>query len=240
MLKSSITLTGHLLIKKFEADGTLVYQTEVPNLIVTSGKEFIASRMVSGATGFSGTAYDPMGYMAIGDSSAVSALANTSLVNELGRVAVSNVTPTGTTTLFTALFPAGTATGNIVEAGIFNKPSTAVVKFNGATDVASNTITYAGHGFADGDKVTYTNGGGTSIGGLTTGNTYYVIEINSSTFKLATTYANAIANSPITLTDGVGDNHKIIKGTMLARTTFPLISKSSSQSISISWVVSVG
>ena len=233
MLKSSITLTGHLLIKKFEADGTLVYQTEVPNLIVTAGKEFIASRMV-------GETYDAMNYMAIGDSSAVSALANTSLVNELGRVELSNATPTGTTTLFTALFPAGTATGNIVEAGIFNQPSTAVVKFNGATNVGSNTITYAGHGFADGDKVTYTNGGGTSIGGLTTGNTYYVIEVTSSTFKLATTYANAIANSPITLTDGVGDNHKIIYGTMLARTTFPLITKSASQAISISWVVSVG
>ena len=244
MLKSSITLTGRLLIQKFEADGTLVYSTEIPNLVVTSGKEFIASRMVSGATGFSGTVYDPMSYMAIGDSSSVSALANTTLANELGRVGVTASSVDGTNTTFTAIFPAGTATGNIVEAGIFNKSSTSVRVFDAVNDVDSSahTITYISHGFITGDKVTYTNGGGSSVVNLTSGNTYYVIKIGANTLQLALTYANAMAGTPvpILITDGVGSSHKLTYGTMLARTTFPVISKSSSQAISISWVVSVG
>jgi hypothetical protein len=235
MLKSSITLTGRLLIQKFEADGTLVYSTEVPNLVVTSGKEFLASRMV-------GTAYDPMEYMAIGDDSTIGSVAQTTLVNELGRVAVTSASPVGVNTTFTAVFPAGTATGSIVEAGIFNKGATSVLTFDGAAAVASNTITYINHGLLTGYKVTYTNGGGTSIGGLTSGNTYYVVKLTNDTFKLAASYADATAGSPviITLSDGVGANHKITYGTMLARTTFPVITKSVSQTISISWVISVG
>ena len=75
MLKDSITLTGRLLIKKFNEKGEEVFTTEVPNLDVTSGKEFIASRIVAGT-------YDPMGYMAIGDDSSVGALSQTTLVNE--------------------------------------------------------------------------------------------------------------------------------------------------------------
>jgi hypothetical protein len=45
--------------------------------------------------------------------------------------------------------------------------------FNGASAVndASETITYNTHRLVTGDPVTYSNGGGTSIGGLTSGNT---------------------------------------------------------------------
>jgi hypothetical protein len=235
MLKSSVTLTGRLLIQKFESDGTLVYSEEFKNLVVTAGKEFLASRMI-------GTTYDAMGYMSLGDSSTVSALANTTLVNELGRVAVSSATATGTNTTFTAVFPAGTATGSIVEAGIFNKSSSSVRTFNAVNDVdsATHVITYASHGFNTGDKVTYTNGGGTNVVGLTSGNTYYVIKTGSGTLKLALTAALATAGTAIAITDGIGSNHKLTYGTMLCRTTFPVITKTSSQAISISWVVSVG
>jgi hypothetical protein len=237
MLKDSITLTGRLLIQKFEADGTLVYQTEVPNLVVTAGKEFMASRMV-------GTAYDAMGYMSIGDDSSVSALTNTSLVNEVQRVACSATTPAGTNTTFTALFPADSSTHSIREAGIFNKGASSVVTFDSvnAVDSSTHVITYASHGFNTGDKVTYTNGGGTSVVGLTTGNSYYVIKTGTNTFKLALSYTDATAGSPVAIpiTDGVGTNHKLAYGTMLARTTFPVITKTGTQAISISWVVSVG
>ena len=61
-----------------------------------------------------------------------------------------------------------------------------------------------------------------------------------NTLKLATSYANAIAGTAIDLTDGVGANHKLSKGTMLCRTKFPVIVKSGSETIAISWVVSVG
>ena len=235
MFKDSVTLKGRLTIKKFDRDNKLTYETEVNNLVVTSGKEFIASRIV-------GETYDPIGYMAIGDDATVAALAQTTLVNELSRVATSAASASGVNVTFSALFPAGSGTGSIVEAGLFNQSETAVLTFDGASAVASNTITYVNHGLSTGDKVTYTNGGGTSIVGLTTGATYYIVKLTNDTFKLASSYANATAGSPstLTITDGVGANHKITYGTMLCRTTFPVIVKSSTDTISISWVVSVG
>jgi hypothetical protein len=79
-------------------------------------------------------------------------------------------------------------------------------------------------------------------GNLTDGGTYYIIRISSSVIKLATTYANAIAGTPIAINilSGIGDAHKIIFGDMLCRTTFPVISKSPSETVAISWTVTVG
>ena len=237
MLKDSIVLTGRLLIQKLNEKQEVVYETEVPNLVVTSGKEFLASRMVAGT-------YDPMDYMAIGDDASVGALSQTTLINELARVSNTSSSASDVNVTFTATFPAGTGTGSIVEAGIFNQSDSSVLVFDGDNDVdsASHQITYVAHGLSTGDKITYTDGGGTAVSGLVDGGTYYVIRVSADVIKLATSYANATAGSPvaIAITDGVGTNHKITYGTMLCRTTFPVITKSSSETIAISWVVTVG
>lgn len=238
MLKDSIKLTGKLLIQKFNDKKELVYSTEVPNLVVTAGKEFIASRIVDSAT------FDPMNYMAIGDDAQTGALSQTTLVNELARVTTTSATASGVNVTFTGTFGAGVGTGSIVEAGIFNKDDSAVLIFDGDTNVddASHKITYTAHGLTTGDKITYTDGGGTAVVGLTDGGTYYVVRVDADNIKLATSYANAIAGSPTTIaiTSGSGSNHKITFGTMLCRTTFPVITKSGSETIAISWVVTVG
>lgn len=70
---------------------------------------------------------------------------------------------------------------------------------------ASNTISYTAHSQANGAVLVYNNGGGTSITGLTTGNTYYAIPLTSSTFSLATSAANAANNIQIDIT-GTGNN----------------------------------
>jgi hypothetical protein len=63
-------------------------------------------------------------------------------------------------------------------------------------------ITLANHGLQDGTRVIYRNGGGTSITGLTSGSTYYVIlgdasnANTTSKFRLAASYAHAIAADP--------------------------------------------
>jgi hypothetical protein len=237
MFKDSVKLIGRLLIQKYNDKNEKVYETEVPNLVVTSGKEFIASRIV-------GEDYDAMGYMAIGDDAAIGALSQTTLVNELSRVTVTSATASGSNVTFTATFPAGTGTGSIVEAGVFNKDDSSVLIFDADQDVDdfAHEISYTSHGLVSGDKVTYTDGGGTAVNGLTDGGTYYVIRIDANTLKLATTYANATAPSPtaIGITSGIGLNHKLTYGTMLCRTTFPVITKSSSETIAISWVVTVG
>jgi hypothetical protein len=235
MFKDSITLTGRLTIKKYDENNKLIYETEVPNLVVTAGKEFIASRIV-------GTTYDAMGYMAIGDDASIAALSQTALVDELSRVAVTSAIASGTNVTFSGTFPAGSGTGSIVEAGIYNTPASKVITFDADNDVdsASHVITSVAHGFSTGDKITYTDGGGTAVVGLVDGGTYYVIKLTNNTLKLATTYANAGLGTAIAITDGVGLTHKLSYGQMLCRTTFPVITKSSSQTISISWVVTVG
>ena len=46
--------------------------------------------------------------------------------------------------------------------------------------IATDIITLAEHDLFTGDTVVYNNGGGTSIGGLTSGNTYYVVKITAT------------------------------------------------------------
>jgi hypothetical protein len=84
--------------------------------------------------------------------------------------------------------------------------------FNGASDVdpATDSITLTAHTFVTGEAIVYSNGGGTSITGLTSGNTYYVIKVDANTIQLATSKANAIAGTEIDITaDGVGATQTI-------------------------------
>jgi len=74
-----------------------------------------------------------------------------------------------------------------------------------AVTIASDTIAYTGHGQSTGAAVVYNNGGGTSITGLTSGTTYYVIAASANTFKVATSAANATAGTAVDLT-GTGNN----------------------------------
>lgn len=87
------------------------------------------------------------------------------------------------------------------------------VTFNGATAVevvaASDAITLTNHKLATGEKVTYDNGSGTSVSGLTSGNDYYVIKVDANTIKLATSASNAIAGTAIAIADGVGSSHTL-------------------------------
>jgi len=51
----------------------------------------------------------------------------------------------------------------------------------------ADQLTAPNHGLSNGNSVVYTNQGGTTIGGLTNGLTYYVAESSTNTLKLATT-----------------------------------------------------
>ena len=235
MLQSSIKLTGKLVIKKFDATNKLVYETEVKNLVVTSGKQFIASRIVESSAAV-------MGFMAIGDDASSASTTQTTLVNELARVAVDSKTASGVNSTFVATYPAGTGTGNIVEASITNTSGSSVISFDGDIDVddGGDSITYVAHGFVTGDLVTYTDGGNTVITNLTDGAQYYIIKSTNDVVKLASSSANASAGTAINITGTSGAGHKLSKGTMLCRTTFPVIAKSSSETLAISWVITVG
>lgn len=71
--------------------------------------------------------------------------------------------------------------------------------------IADNTFTFADHGLITGDEVIYNNGGGSnvSVGGLTDNANYYVVALDTDTFKLTTTLNDALSN--INFVDVVAD-----------------------------------
>ena len=84
----------------------------------------------------------------------------------------------------------------------------ATASLTGAVSLSNDTITQINHRFITGQRVTYSNGGGVSIGGLTSGSAYYIIKNDQNTFKLATSYANALASVVIDLfAYGSGTSH---------------------------------
>lgn len=109
-------MTGELSIQKFDEKNNLVEQINVPNLVVTAGKEHIAQRIA-------GNSETIMSHMAIGQGVSTPALTNSALNNELAREALLLTTVTSTDITYTATFGAGVGTGNITEAGIFNAAS---------------------------------------------------------------------------------------------------------------------
>ncbi len=80
------------------------------------------------------------------------------------------------------------------------------------TNASADEISFAtSPDLATGDAVFYHNGGGTSIGGLTDGQTYYVIAIDATHIKLAATFNNAVNNQPVFLTSpGAGSSQSLI------------------------------
>lgn len=112
-LQETMKITGKLNIVVRDELGTVKQTLDVPNLVVTTGKNYIASRMV-------GTSSTVMNGMAIGTGTATPVVGDTGLGTEAGRVALSTFTASSNAVTATATFPAGTGTGAITEAGIFN------------------------------------------------------------------------------------------------------------------------
>ena len=118
MKQDFLNATGSLVIELRDENGNLKDKREVKNLVVTTGREFIASRMA-------GTSSNVMSHMAIGTGATAAAAANTTLGTESARVALTSSTATSTTVSYAATFPAGSPAVDaaITEAGIFNASS---------------------------------------------------------------------------------------------------------------------
>ena len=116
-LNEDLKMKGELTVTVRAEDGTLKQEFNVPNLVVTVGKNYIASRMASNSA-------TVMSHMAIGTGTGTPIVGDTTLGIEAGRVAVSSFSASTNTVTATATFPAGTGTGAITEAGILNGSST--------------------------------------------------------------------------------------------------------------------
>jgi len=95
---------------------------------------------------------------------------------------------------------------------ILDDISSYTLTFNPASIVSTSneTLTYNDHRFVQGQRVTYNNGGGGNIGGLTSGTAYFVIKNDKNSIKLATNASNAAAGTAINLTStGSGITHTL-------------------------------
>jgi hypothetical protein len=119
-LQEDLKVKGELAIVVRDSLGNIKQSLHVPNLVVSVGKTYIASRMV-------GTSSTVMSHMSIGTGTATPTVGDTTLGTEAGRVALSTFTSSSNSVTATATFPAGTGTGAITEAGIFNANSSGVM-----------------------------------------------------------------------------------------------------------------
>ena len=92
--------------------------------------------------------------------------------------------------------------------------STYTATFDGSSSsvisTAAETIKVVDHRFVNGQRVTYNNGGGSNIGGLSSGTAYYVIYDTAHTIKLATSASNASSLTAINLNAvGGGTSHTL-------------------------------
>jgi Phage tail-collar fibre protein len=115
-MQDTFKVIGNVEFILKDANGHIKSQSFSKNLVVANGKDWIASRMIS-------TSDAVMSHMSIGTGSTTPSSGNTALVTEVGRVALTSSTRTANQVTYSALFPAGTGTGAIQEAGIFNNVS---------------------------------------------------------------------------------------------------------------------
>ena len=85
-----------------------------------------------------------------------------------------------------------------VEVEDFSQKGSAVTLSNG-TSVSSNTLTSGtAHNLNTGDRIEFTHV--TGLSGVATGKQYWVIKVAATTFKVASTHANATAGTALTVT----------------------------------------
>lgn len=137
MINDNLTLTGAVSI----AVNDEVVQ-EIPNLVVTTGKNFVSSRMKDTTKG-------AMSHMAVGTGTTAAAAGNTTLVTELDRNALTSTTVTNNEVAYVCTWAAGDGTGAITEAGLFNASS-------GGDMLCRTVFSFVNKGSADSMTITWT------------------------------------------------------------------------------------
>jgi hypothetical protein len=137
MVNENLKLTGALTIA---LNDEVVH--EVDNLVVTAGKNFVASRMKD-------TTKAAMTHMAVGTGTTAAAAGNTTLVTETDRNALTSTTVTNNAVAYVATWAAGDATAALTEAGIFDAASSG--------DMLARTVfSVVNKGAADSMTITWT------------------------------------------------------------------------------------
>jgi hypothetical protein len=99
----------------------------------------------------------------------------------------------------------GTAIINLSSLGTGNHTLT-----TNQLNLADNQISIPAHGFSQGELVQYDSVGQAVVGGLSSGNPYYIILIDGDNIKLASTLSNANAGTAVDLTTVGAGVHRIL------------------------------
>lgn len=136
-MDTKFSVSGELVLTLIDEHGSVKEQQTVKNLVVTAGREYIASRMI-------GTAQSVMTSIAIGTGVTDPAAGQTTLGVEVDRNTFNTAaTVSGPTASYSAQFIAGEGTGAITEAGIFNAANVMLcrTKFNVINKGSLDTLT---------------------------------------------------------------------------------------------------
>jgi hypothetical protein len=148
MINDSLKITGDVQITVFDpASGEVKDTREIKNLVVTAGKTFIAAAMLKTTTNSPAA----MTHMELGTGTTAAAAGDTALQAAISgaRVTFSSATSASNVVTYAASFPAGTGTGAVTEAGIFNASSA-------GTMLCRTVFSVVNKGAADAMSVTWT------------------------------------------------------------------------------------
>jgi len=124
-------------------NGKIVTEQNSENLVVDAGLAHIADQLSASPD------QAEMSHMAIGTGTTAPAASDTALENEVARVALESRTDSESSIVYKAEFGAGTGTGAITEAGIFNASS-------GGTMLARDTFDVVNKGSNDVLRIEWT------------------------------------------------------------------------------------
>ena len=114
--KDKLEATGSVNVVVRGEDGNVKQDFTIPNLVVDTGLDYIASRMKDATA-------TAMTHMAVGSGTTAAAAGQTALVTQVARVALTSTTVTGESIAYVASYAAGTGTGALTEAAILNAAS---------------------------------------------------------------------------------------------------------------------
>jgi hypothetical protein len=114
LMNEQVNPSGQVSIEIYSPDGKLKDKVNIPNLVVQTGRNYIASRMNDTAQ------TTVMSHMGVGSGSTAATLGDTVLGTELIRVALDSDNTVDNVITYIASYAPGVGTGPITEAGIFN------------------------------------------------------------------------------------------------------------------------
>ena len=140
MINDNLNALGELRLVLKNEEGEVKEDITVPNIITTVGKAHIAVRMA-------GTAQGVMSHMEDGTGTTDPVVGNTTLESAVGssRTALASWTASSNTIVATCTFAAGTGTGALTEAGLFNASSSGTMlartEFSVINKAAADSLT---------------------------------------------------------------------------------------------------